>query len=75
MDQEKIYGEARDILKTIADVPIGNLRIDEALFLFRHCLRKGDGFITVTVEFGEKELQTLLGIAQAIVTRGNQTIH
>lgn len=75
MDQEKIYEEARNILKTIADVPIGNLRIDEALFLFRHCLCGGNGFLNVTVDFGEESLVMLMNIAQAIIARGSQTIH
>ncbi len=75
MDRQEIRKAAQDILKTIADVPIGNLRIDEALFLFRHCLRTGDGFFNTTVGFDEDGLKMLMNIAQAIVARGNQTIH
>lgn len=75
MDKVRIHAEACDILRTIADIPIGSLRIDEALFLFRHCLRDEKGSFNIIAGFSEEHLEMLMGIAQDIIARGSQTIH
>ena len=69
MEKNRLYGHARDILRGIEDVPMEQLTLGEALFLFRHCLRYADGRMQIVEGFGEAELVELLNITRKILAR------
>lgn len=73
MEKEQIYQAARGLLQDIADVPMNRFTVGEALFLFRRCLRDGGKKPDIVAAFNEDDLQELIDIVQAVLTRGGKT--
>ena len=72
MTQAKVYEAAREVLKGLDHIPMGQFLFGESLFLMRHCLRDANGGYNVVASFDERDLEALIKIAQAVLQRSPQ---
>ncbi len=69
MTEEEIHAAAEEILKSMEDVPLGRLTLTEALFLFKHCMRRAYDNPTIVSAFNADDLLELIEISQAVAAR------
>ncbi len=77
MHRERIYESAREFLREIEDIPTGGeMTVGELLFLTRNCMRTTEGGMDIIASFSEEDLQELMKITKAILSRQrSETIH